>query len=614
MSGKTKIRIMPEDLANKIAAGEVVERPASVVKELIENSLDAEATNITIDIQAGGKRLVRVSDNGLGMSHDDALLAFERHATSKIKCLQDLDEINTFGFRGEALPSIASVSRLHLISLLREEMVGVSINVEGGIIKKVTSIGCPTGTSIEVRDLFYNTPARLKFLRTELRELQQIGRIITQQALANYHVNFRFVNSRRTVIDAPSVSHLDQRLAALFGVTLASKLIPIDLKRKDMVISGFVSNAEFSKSDRENQFLFINKRSVRNPIISKVNVEIYSNIFPKGRHPAIFIFLDLDPKNVDVNVHPTKAEVRFRQPQDIIELVKEGLRKAWIRTQAIYPTQSFLDDEEHSPVPVSLHRKEKDRSPVANGSRKLAENHALSETPSKTDRMNMTPNTTKTPASDAPLGVFHRPPEIKGLSPQLPLEALKQYRILGQLRNSFILLEIERGLLLVDQHCAHERVLYERFMKSTREGKIKSQHLLFPEKLELPLSQAIIIEKKLHYFEGLGFQIEPFGRNTFLIKAVPALLGDKDCTNLVLDLAEVVSQEHSLGREDSLMEEIARRVACHGAVKSHQNLQLDEIRALIENLETTQYPFTCPHGRPVTLLLDLAEIKKRFLR
>lgn len=613
MSGKTRIRIMPEDLANKIAAGEVVERPASVVKELTENSLDAEATNILIEIQAGGKKLIRISDNGLGMSRDDALLAFERHATSKIKCFQDLDEIHTLGFRGEALPSIAAVSRLRLITLARDETAGLSINIEGGTIKKVVSVGCPPGTSLEVRDLFYNTPARLKFLRTELTELQQIGRMITQQALANHQVSFRFFNARHPVLDAPGVSQVDQRLAALFGINLARKLHPLDTKKSDISLTGYVSHFEFSKSDRESQYLFVNKRPVRNQLISKSTIEVYSNIFPKGRHPAIFLFLELDPRNVDVNVHPAKAEVKFRQPQTIMDLVKEGLKKAWVRTQANYPTHSFSGYEKES-VPISLPRKEKSGRSAGDEAGDFPQERFTLENPQERGATNVTSHQTTPSGVDTSPNVFRKAPQIRGLSPQLPLKALKQYRVLGQLQSSFIILEIEKGLLLLDQHCAHERVLYERFLKYIHEGKMESQHLLFPEKIELPLSQALSVEKKLHYFGELGFQVEPFGGNCFLIRAVPALLQNKDCTNLVLELSELICREYQFSQKASLVEEIAKQVACHGAVKSHQNLQMEEMRALIKELENTEYPFTCPHGRPVTLLLDLDEIKKRFLR
>ncbi|MBI4596180.1 MAG: DNA mismatch repair endonuclease MutL [Candidatus Tectomicrobia bacterium] len=613
MSEKTKIRIMPEDLANKIAAGEVVERPASVVKELLENSLDAEATVLIVEIEAGGKRLIRVSDNGCGMSPDDALLAFERHATSKIKCFEDLDDIHTLGFRGEALPSIASVSRLRLLTLPHGENAGTSITIEGGVIKKVAPAGCPPGTTLEIKNLFYNTPARLKFLRSEQTEFQQIARIITQLAMANPQASFRFLNIKREVLNTPAVTQLDHRIASLFGLSLTNHLIPIDFKGTDLKVSGFVSQPEFSKSDRENQFLFVNKRPVRNQLINKVSFEIYSNIFPKDRHPAIFLFLETDPVHVDVNVHPTKAEVRFRNPQTIMDMVRQCLNKTWLRPHLVN-APSRRPNEEEEKIPVFLPRKEKSQDSTVEGRDSSFEHKNLLENKTAPESEAIASQILAPADPAAPSKVFDEAPKIRGLQPTLPLKKLQQYRILGQLHNSFVILETEKGLLLLDQHCAHERVLYERLLSSVRKGRVQSQQLLFPERIELPFNQARLIEKKLAQFDDLGFHLEPFGGSCFLLRAVPALLEGRDSVNLVLEISDLISREYQSSQKEKILEEIITRMACHGAIKANQSLKSEELNALLRELDNTQYPYTCPHGRPVTLLLDMVEIKKRFLR
>lgn len=673
----SKIRVLPEILANKIAAGEVVERPASVAKELVENALDAGATKVDVEIASAGRGMIRVADDGEGMTRDDAILAFERHATSKLRSIDDLSSILTFGFRGEALPSIASVSRLTLSTRFASEPVGTEVTINGGKLGAVRDIAWPGGTEIAIRDLFFNIPARRKFLKSDATESYHVANLVTHYALANPGVAFSFINNGRETIRVAPVASLRERAYQLLGPALVDRLIEVDATHGGIQIRGFISNPQEQRTSREAQYLFVNNRFVRDRLLGRSIAEGFRSMMPSGTYPAAVLFVDLDPDRVDVNVHPAKTEVRFREELAIRQSVSSAIRDALER--ATRPVASFPRPEgvartsepnQNTPRPAPSGPREvyigsaRDDARPATTQRPPWESRDAQPTPParpRTEQPNLdlqfqrisTPVAPDAPVerpevptfSDAdpvpefveaptPDAVF--PPRVqtahapepdaftgshRGLPvlrdealPPAPGELSGAITPLGQIRNSFIVATDEEGLLLIDQHVAHERILFERFRDARRDVEPVRQQLLIPETVDLSPSQVVAFERLLPELEAAGFDVLTLSGRTIAVSGVPAELPPTNMRHLLTELLDAAGL--SQGREslDALREEIAASLSCRAAIKINMPLTTEKMRWLIDELMKARNPWTCPHGRPVMLRFSLHDIERQFLR
>lgn len=607
------IHILPEGLANMIAAGEVVERPASVVKELMENSIDAEATRIIIEVESGGKKMIKVSDNGLGMVPEDARLAFERHATSKIKNSEELEAIKTLGFRGEALPSIGSVAQVRLSTGSAESDVGLEIQFEGAKVIKTKEIARPRGTTVEVGRIFYNVPARKKFMKGDTTEASHITQVVTQQALAHPEIHFTLTHNGRNILDTLPTEQRLYRIAELFGSDLARELVQVNESSGDYLLEGYVSTPVYTRSSRNAQYCFVNRRYIRDKVLLHATQHGYSHLLPKGQHPALFLFIAMDPTLVDINVHPAKAEVRFAFQQDVHRFVSEGVRNALRNNEkpssdsggevdfrsAARETLSHkpgpLENERHSHGPRGEYDKTQYRE-VAKGLEKLYEKPGLGSQ-----------SQTVLPGREQTLVYDQKPTPLSDI-------IYSDFEILGQLNNSFIILQGPRGLVVVDQHIAHERVLYERFRESCQNKKVEVQMLLFPVAVEFSPQEAQLLEKHLARLKELGLELEVFGQNGFLLRTVPAMLKNDDHAVLVREIVDTLPRGDNESVLNEKYEEIVIMMSCRNAIKINQSLQSDQIRKLLYDLEQTQMPYTCPHGRPIALQFPMEDILKKFLR
>lgn len=596
-----RVQILPENLANKIAAGEIVERPASVVKELIENALDAQAKRIVVLLRGGGKRTIRVTDDGVGMDSDDALLAIERHATSKIRQEEDLLEISTLGFRGEALPSIAAVSRFHLITATKAGEPGTEIVIEGGVLRQVRAVGCPVGTSIEVNQLFFNTPARAKFLKSHTTELGHISHVMTYQALSHPHVSFTLTHHHKTLLDLPAHASYLHRIAALWGKELVQQLIPIEVQHEHAQLTAFIAPPTYTRSSRDHQFIFVNGRYVKDRLINHAIQEAYRYTLPLSRYPVFFLFLFLHPHDLDVNVHPCKTEVRFRRPDLIHTLVADIFR------QALSPTVPL----------VTLPAKRKERlspaspmEPERRPGEKAAPRRGHEEISGLSSPEQEKPGVQSSDPASFPLAKSQSREDLVPLT----LSSADEFQILGQLHNSFILLESAQGLILLDQHAAQERILYEKLKQGLRRQSIPQQKLLFPVVLEVSLAEYFAFQRFASEIAQTGFQVEIFGEKSLVLRAVPAILGETDYRRIFLDMLDRLMHFEQMIRPEEIMEGILTTVACHEAIKASQSLQKSQMEDLVRDLLRTQAPQTCPHGRPLFLLLPIARIRTRFLR
>lgn len=596
-----RIRILPESLANRIAAGEVIERPASVVKELAENALDAEAQTITVTAQGAGRRLIRVSDDGYGMSHDDALLAFERHATSKIRAVEDLGCITTMGFRGEALPSIASVSRLTLNTCTQLGATGTWLELDGGVIRRVRDWAGPVGTTIEVRQLFFNTPARLKFLKSRNTELGHMVNVVSQLALAHPGVRFRFTHEQQMLLDLPPTATTLDRLAAIWGAEIGRQLIPIEEREGSLLLSGFVSPPTWSRASRDAQYLFVNGRMVRDRILLHALSEAYRHILPEKRHPMVFVFLALPPQDVDVNVHPHKTEVRFTQPDLVHAVAREAVQRGLSRTTDSLPgspgaAHAMISAPSTAPAPAT-------------------EQAWLPPSPAMTH--GLLPNTLaphlRTPIELTPT---QTPAPISERSPLLPSSWVPshQLRPLGQIHHSFIVADGPDGLYLFDQHALQERILYERLKSGFQAQVMPRQQLLFPEAIELTPAAMLWFEEFRGLLERMGFEAEPFGGTTVVLRTIPAVLAEYPYLEIYRDTLAALSATGRAGPYDETVEAILASLACHDAIKINRPLDLSEMRRLLDDFAMVGAPATCPHGRPLALTIPVAELRRRFHR
>jgi DNA mismatch repair protein MutL len=680
-----KIHVLSENVANQIAAGEVVERPASVVKEMLENSLDAGATRIKISVEAGGKKLIQIIDNGCGMVRDDAMLAFERHATSKIKKAEDLLSVATLGFRGEALPSIASVSRLRMETRAADDPAGTVIEINGGKVARVEEAGLPPGTSFTVRDLFFNVPARKKFLKAESTELSHIASLVTHYALAHPEKHFELHSASNAMLVAPPVAGHSERVYQVFGKETLDQLIPVaarqaleriglpqpppwrrkeedeeDAQSKgpgEMRIHGFVSKPEIQKLNRNSIFIFVNGRLIRDRLVQHALTEAYRNIIPPTVYPVVLLFLELPAAEVDVNVHPSKTEVRFRQQSALHDFVRDTVRAALMKArpvpqfvaeirahatagQALTPgalTPGAGWPPSHDGLSVSGPRVAEGgiqnpglgagfslqaqiqppvsarlqfeggiaveanvAIPVARGleTAALAPDFAPTLEPQQFDQV---PDPGCSPALD----VAEEEPT---------LSALGTLRPLGQIRNSFILAVNEDGLWIIDQHVAHERVLFERVLKQRAAMRVESQRLLMPIVLELSPAQQAVFQEISDELTRNGFEAEPFGARSVAVKIAPAGVEAAAVEHMLHELLDQFASEDQALNLEKIRTRIAASIACHAAIKVNMPLEQNKMEWLLTELAKTDHPMSCPHGRPVVLRYSVKDIQKAFKR
>ena len=584
----SRIKILPEILANKIAAGEVVERPASVVKELAENSLDAGATKIFIEVQSGGSRLIKVSDDGTGMSPDDALLALERHATSKISKDSDLNAIRTLGFRGEAVPSIASVSRMR-ITTSTGDGPGALVVIEGGKLLASKEAGAPKGTVVEVRDLFFNTPARLKFLKSRETEFGHIAAAVEKMALAHPAVHFRLVHDGRESLDVPPVKRHIERVAQVYGTDFADRLVTILHSTEGASVEGFVSAPGTTFSDKGRQEIFLNSRPIKNNIITRALYDALQSIIMKDRHPACLLFLSIDPADVDVNVHPQKREVRFADGGRMHRLVYEAVIGALRQPE----TEDAATDDGHRIQRV----------------REATEAYV-----SRTDTHPSAYFPTREPHQEAfslPRPVY-RPAQHDTDRTAEPEPHHR--RNLMQVADSYIVVPEADGYLLIDQHAAHERIQYER-VKAAHANKTGSQGLLVPERLDLTPREAAVMEGIITELNEAGIEVEAFGGGSYLIRSKPLFMEKADVKEVVIGvLSEISEAGGAKGKVEEVRERVYQMIACKAAVKAGRRLHPEAMERLVTQLFSCEMPYTCAHGRPTVVKYSLTEIEKLFKR
>jgi DNA mismatch repair protein MutL len=583
-----RITRLPEDLANQIAAGEVVERPASVVKELVENAIDAKATRVTMTVDYGGKRLIRVEDDGLGMDPDDARLCLERHATSKIRRADDLGAIVTLGFRGEALPSIASVSHFRLRTRARGSDSGTEIRVNAGIVESVVEAGGPEGTMVEVADVFYNLPARRKFLKSDAAEAAQVSRFVTQLALCYPEVGFTLTSSGRKIISVPPVTSLPDRLYQIYGDR--QDLVALDREFGGLRLHGFIAALAEQGPVRGPQHVFVNRRIVKDRTIAHAILDAYSVATNKERSPEVHLFLEVAPDRVDVNVHPTKAEVRFRDQSLVHEMVRRALGEALGQGPAPELTLRSSDLQPGHPQQHGL------PGALSGG-----------VFPSRWVQHEGSPRAFDTAVQHGgPLSNLRdEPPSGTPVMNRRDEPAVRPMIALGQFRDTFIIAMDDEGLCIIDQHVAHERVLFERIMERLTSESLESQRLLMPTVMELPPAERAALLSKAEALARFGFEVEEFGGDSIKVTAMPALLPPDEC--------DLEGLDRGLRLEDAL-KQIAATTACHAAVKAHYPLTLEKMHHILEELRATAYSTVCPHGRPVMLRITRREIEKNFDR
>jgi len=675
-----RIRVLSDQVANQIAAGEVVDRPASVVKELLENAIDAGAHRIRIEVEAGGRKLIRIADDGHGMNRDDALLAFERHATSKLRTADELLSIATLGFRGEALPSIASVARVSLDTATADEPSGTHLEIAGGKIHHVDDAALPRGTTISVSDLFFNTPARRKFLRAESTELSHVTALVTHYALAHPEKHFELLSASHSLVSAPPVSRPAERIYQIFGKDTLAQLLPVaaetQLDRSGLPepppwkrdpdeparipgkfrLSGFYSKPELQKLNRNSIYIFVNKRLIRDRLLLHAISEAYRNIIPPTSYPVVLLFLEMPPEEVDVNVHPAKTEVRFRQQSLIHDFVRDSLRNALIASRPVAGFRAALESSPAAtpsliPVPgsrlpgspeVQSGEDVPDSSMSTEGEPFQLTPRPLTPVPGKlpfNDREiaahleELTLRQTAVALMEAPVPAHQScspdaldtfPPAAEGAAQveaeqaAATLNRLGSLRPVGQLRDSFILAVGEDGLWIIDQHVAHERVLFEKILRERKVEHVQRQRMLMPLLVELKPWQMVVFAQIADELERNGFEVEPFGPQTLAVKAAPVGL---EGASLERMLNEVVEQSSEASHEPSLNEDltalrtrIAASIACHSAIKINTPLDPKRMEWLLLELAKTEHPTSCPHGRPIALLYSWKDIQRAFHR
>jgi DNA mismatch repair protein MutL len=614
----SKVRVLPDSLANKIAAGEVVERPSSVVKELLENSLDAGARKINIEIEAGGKRLIRILDDGEGMTRDDAITAFERHATSKLRTAEDLESITTLGFRGEALPSIASVSRLFLRTRTERDQEGTEIEFNGGRLAAVRDIAWPSGTELEVKDLFFNIPARRKFLKSDATESFHITNLVQHYALANPRLGFLLVNNGREAIRVAEARSLKERAYQVLGGGLLGKMVDVEHEADGLRVVGFVSNPQEQRSSRDAQYLFVNRRFVRDQLVSRALTEAYRSMMPSGTYPAAILFIDVPPSEVDVNVHPAKTEVRFLREGYVLAFVRTAIIEALKKTEPIAQLPGVTRSEDPDRIITPRPSVERFQQPVAPAPRPPAFDPLPAPPPAPAQDESRASyellDTVSAPGIDSGEVLTEKAARTTQAE-DVPLPGLGHgIKPLGQIRDSYIIATDEEGLLLVDQHAAHERVLFEQFRDTRLARPSDVQPLLIPETLDLTLAEAEAFQAVQDELESIGIETMQLSGRTIAVKTAPSGLAPADVIALVRHVLDVVERERRSFTLEHIRDEIAATLACKAAIKVNMQLTEEKMQWLIDELMKTQNSMTCPHGRPTIVRYGLREIERGFKR
>jgi DNA mismatch repair protein MutL len=621
-----RIALLSSQLANQIAAGEVIERPASVVKELIENCLDAGATHIELDIDKGGTQRIRLRDNGCGIHKDDLLLALNRHATSKIRTLNDLESIGSLGFRGEALASISSVARVTLSSCLAGENSGWEIKADGSILSPdPVPVAHPQGTTIEVCDLFFNTPARRKFLRTEQTEFGHIDETIKRLALSCFDVGITLRHNKRTVYQlrpAESLEHREQRIALICGESFMENAVYIEMEAANLKISGWMSLPTFSRSQADLQYFYVNGRMVRDKVVSHAVRQAYQDVLFHGRHPAFVLFLEMDPAQVDVNAHPTKHEVRFRESRLIHDFLYRNLQKAIAEIKPETALNNVDSAIEQQPTDNIIREQsalavfQAEKNTPTSWEKTIAENAAIkSHNPYLKPTQQIMPLQVK--QQMAAYGELHETEKQINFQSEPEINQSNDHPLgfaLAQLHGVYILAENSEGLIIVDIHAAHERIVYEQFKSSHQNHSLQTQSLLIPISIKLSEKEVAIAEENKNLFAEAGFEIERLGPETLVIRQVPALLKDCDSAQLIRDVIADLNEHATSSRIKETANELFSSLACHGAVRANRRMTIPEMNALLRDMEQTERSGQCNHGRPTWRHFSMTELDKLFLR
>jgi len=612
-----KIIVLDELTSNQIAAGEVVERPASVAKEMIENSMDAGATSISVEVENGGISLLRITDNGSGIERDDMALSFERHATSKIRSADDLKTISSFGFRGEALASVASVAEVEMISRFKGEAVGNRLVIRGGRIIEENEIGCNQGTIMTVRDLFYNTPARYKFLKKDYTEAGYVEDVVAKMALIHSDISFKYVNSKKTIIQTSGDGNIVNAVYSVYGKDIAKNVIPFETEFDNVKVSGVAGKADTARSNRSNQIFFVNGRYIKNKTMSSAVENAYQTVAPSGKFPFVVINVEVSTDLVDVNVHPTKTEVRFSDESLIYRAVYNAIRST-ILNQDLIP-----EDEEKEEV---LDEPKKTISDLFSSYKKVG---TYGNRPTNNVIQKPVYNYQPTVKKEDSKGINYFSKEMKNKDPYIPIkerneslfsnektvinEEIRNYKVIGTVFSTYILIQQCDEFYIIDQHAAHERVMYEKLVKRVKNGINAKQMLMIPEIIELKNNEIDIVNSNKELFNKAGFEMEEFGGNSFKISAVPSEITGIAIRELFCDLIDGLQKESGVS-EDDRVEYFIFTMACKAAVKANMNLDKKEIEALMDQMMALENPFTCPHGRPTAIKITKSEMEKKFKR
>jgi len=592
-----RIVVLSAEIANKIAAGEVVERPASIVKELVENSIDAGASDIRVELEKGGCQSIKVIDNGSGIEREDVALVFERHATSKIYNFEDIYSVASFGFRGEAMPSIASIARVELLTRRKDDLAGTRATLDAGKIQEVAPAGCPSGTQISVTKIFANVPARRKFLKTEATEQGLCLDAITRLALAHPEISFKVNVNGRDAFTAPQARDASERIAMVMGEDFSNHRVSINAQKENISLTGFTSRPEFTKSNSKSIFLFVNKRFVRDNSVTHAVLSAYRQIIEPRRYPAAVLFLDLPPEDVDVNVHPAKMEVRFKDSHSVYDLVSKTIAQSLADAETSKGNFIYrLAPKENASVPsftrsadkipaksFGLFSRQNLQQAITND---LLTRSSVAETVATFNRDNVQSKETITFAS---------------------------LRYLGQFANTYLVFAGDDGLILLDQHAAHERIILER-LKKTMGPQIISQSLLMPEIVNLTPGQILLFSDYIDFLREIGLEIEIFGRDAIVVKTLPVILSQIQAREIISDIADQLGEQNQMPSLQEKKEKILASLACRAAIKANSVLSSEEVAALCRDLEETPFNLTCPHGRPITVNFSLSEIERMFKR
>lgn len=595
-----KIKILDDNTINKISAGEVVERPASIVKELIENSIDANSTNITIEIKNGGKSYIRITDNGNGIKPEDIQLAFLRHSTSKISRPDDLSKILSLGFRGEALASISAISMVELITKTDDNDIGKSIEIHGGTLKRELDTGAPNGTTVIIKNIFFNTPVRRKFLKSEGAEAAKISDIINKLAMCNPNISFTYIKDDINVIKTPGNNNVKSTIYSIYGKEYAKSLLEINYVSEDFKIWGYISIPSLTRGNRNNQLFFVNKRYISSLMLSKAVEDAYSSLITINRYPIVFLYINLNPESIDVNVHPSKIEIKFENETKLINKIKEIIKKRLLRENLV-PKVTLI--KENSP------EKQENIIDIINTTKNTKYKNINNDIDFNKDQDEIHEDSY---ISD--IDVKKNKGDKREYKTCTNKEIFPDLNILGRVFDTYIIGEDRElnSLYMIDQHAAHERVMYEKFKKQYQEEKIVIQPLLISENLNLNHEEYQLVSNNIELFRKLGFDIEEFGQNTIILRGVPMIFGSPDSSKLFIDILDNLNNE--INNSYDLRVEKIIKLSCTNAIKAGDNIMEIEINKLITDLKSCNNPFTCPHGRPITIKITRYEIEKMFKR